>query len=47
MEKFWAMLLMPFYLLIVLAVIGIPVTMLVNKLPADSKLKRILLKRLN
>ena len=47
MEKFWVMFLVPFYLLFVLVVIGIPVTMLIKKLPEGSKLRRILLIRIS
>lgn len=47
MEKFWAALLVPFYLLVVLAVIGIPVTWLVRKLPPDSKVRKLLLTRIS
>lgn len=45
MDKFFAMLLVPFYLLVVLTVIGIPVTWLVKKLPEDSRIRKILLTR--
>jgi hypothetical protein len=47
MEKFWAALLVPFYLLFVLALIGIPVTWLIRKLPPDSKLRKLLLTRIS
>lgn len=47
MEKFWAMLIVPFYLVIVLTVIGLPVRWLINKLPDDSKLKKLLLIRIS
>jgi hypothetical protein len=47
MEKFWAMLLVPFYLLIVLTVIGIPVRWLICKLPPQSKIRRLLLTRIS
>lgn len=46
MEKFWAALLVPFYLLVVLVVVGIPVTWLVKKLPPDSRLRKLLLARI-
>ena len=46
MEKFWAMLLMPFYVLIVLTVIGIPVCWLISKLP-NGRLKRLLLLKIS
>jgi len=42
MEKFLAMLLVPFYLLIVLTVIGIPVRWLISKLPPKHLVRRIL-----
>lgn len=45
MDKFWVMLLLPFYLLIVLTVFGIPITWLVKKLPENSRIRKILLTR--
>jgi hypothetical protein len=47
MEKFWAMLLVPFYLLIVLTVIGIPVRWLICKLSPENKLRKLLLTRIS
>ena len=47
MEKLWAMLLLPFYLLIVLTVIGIPVRWLICKLPERHWLRRLLLTRIS
>lgn len=46
MDKFWTMLLIPFYLVIVFTVIGIPMRWLVSKLPPDSKIRRLLLMRI-
>lgn len=47
MEKFWAFLAIPFYLLVVLTVIGIPLRWLVCKLPPTSWLRRLLLTRIS
>lgn len=45
--SFWTMLLIPFYLLFVLVVIGIPVRMLIEKLPKDHWLRKLLLYRIS
>lgn len=47
MVAFWTMLLVPFYVLIVLVVIGIPVRMLIEKLPERHWLRRLLLLKIS